>query len=285
MTELDFHSRHLLDFISELSLKAHQLCLDLWINPSSIESQLSSAFFCGAELAPKSKLHDLWTRSQLYHLLVISGAHLAFLRLLIDQFFPKSFWFIKPFTSVLFTFVCKFQPPIARALVADLLRTVRYPKFWKQLLVTLICLLMIPSWFLSKSFQLSTQGTLVFLKLKNEPKIASLFLTWLFMVPLLIPIQSQSLIVFFWAFALAPLVLTLVLLIALVHSLSRWFKTQEIIQFLTDSLILVLKSIGDQNPQAQGLPLIEKDLAWLWILMTFVVFVIHEIQKEKEALR
>ncbi len=105
------------------------------------------------------------------------------------------------------------------------------------------------------------------------------------MVPLLIPIQSQSLIVFFWAFALAPLVLTLVLLIALVHSLSRWFKTQEIIQFLTDSLILVLKSIGDQNPQAQGLPLIEKDLAWLWILMTFVVFVIHEIQKEKEALR
>lgn len=285
MTEFTSLTHHLLDFLSGVSLKAHHQCLALWINPSAFESQISHAFICGADLDSKSELHELWTRSQLYHLLVISGAHLAFLRLLIDQFFPKPLWFIKPITSVFFAFVCKFQPPIARALVSDLLRPVRYPKFWKQLLVTLTCLLIIPSWFTSKSFQLSTQGTLVFLKFKNKPKVTSLFMTWLFMVPLLIPIQSQSLMVFFWAFAMAPLALALVLVIALIHLLSRWAATQDILKVLVDFLILILKSIGDQNPQAQSLPLIEKDLTWLWILLTFVAFVVHEIQKEKEVLR
>lgn len=133
----------------------HELCLKSFNDRHTqiLTHELGSALICGKNLSP-GPLRQLFTELGLYHILVVSGAHLTWLTAIIMFLFPN-----KPNTTffclVLFSLMTGLQAPILRALIELSLRSLPLPSWLTQLGSVFGCLVFNPHWLHSRSLFLS----------------------------------------------------------------------------------------------------------------------------------
>jgi predicted membrane metal-binding protein len=139
---------------------------------------LFRGLICGSSDIGASS-HSLFLETGLYHLIVVSGSHLVALEKTIDSIFHKNSY-VKMSLLFLFAGMCKFNPPITRALLHTLLRKTskHYSLFLRDdhlvLSSGLLTLIIFPQWVLSPSLQLSWIASLV-MSLKVRPFFKILF--------------------------------------------------------------------------------------------------------------
>lgn len=146
-------------FIEKLSAPLQSWCVASFT--ISTYRELNSALLCGK--TPDGSWHDPFISTGLYHLLVVSGAHLIFLVQLIElvPVKNKASQFFKVFILLGFTFMAGAQPPLVRALLHLSLTYLNQQGRWQwRRLKTLtysglLTLFLIPSWVSSLSFWLS----------------------------------------------------------------------------------------------------------------------------------
>jgi predicted membrane metal-binding protein len=148
---------------AEFALQFQNICKK--VSPQLSEfSSLYMATVCGVNPPPSKIIWD-FRNSGLYHLIVVSGAHLIFCSLILD----KLLWFragaLK--TSLKFIFLFAYSlfsglnPPVVRALVGLVLfsGSERLKLNWSPTVGTLfsgfVCLALFPAWWGSLSFMMS----------------------------------------------------------------------------------------------------------------------------------
>lgn len=158
-------SLDLLNSMSLISGPLHDFCLSKF--DASTHSSLNSALFCG-----KSPTSDderrLFLESGLFHLLVVSGAHLSFLERLLQKF--KCEALSRP---ILFGFALMsgWQPPVVRSFLEAALRPQIATCDGSIRLVLnswLWCLALHPQWVLSPSLHLSMAARLSLIPAENK---------------------------------------------------------------------------------------------------------------------
>ena len=130
-----------------------------------IHSELTAAMVCGID--PSSSAALVFQQSGLYHLLVVSGGHLAFFVGLMQPLERRRLfsWVILIFL-IFYTLLCGAQPPVVRALLQWFLSQHRHKLglHSHSALITwysgILCLSLVPSWVHSLSFWLSWLATL-----------------------------------------------------------------------------------------------------------------------------
>lgn len=140
----------------------HRQCLG-WISYREL-MPLYGGLFCGSsEMDIQTK--TLFQQTGLYHLLVVSGAHLVFLEKIVDRLLSgreKT----KLAVFLIFSIVCQLNPPILRAFLSQVIRLVSNQKHLflneetRILLSGLWCLILFPQWILSTSLLLSWMASL-----------------------------------------------------------------------------------------------------------------------------
>ena len=162
---------HVLESAAVLFRFPHDFCLNRL--QGSHSSEIPQTFVCGEKIT-SPKLVDIFSRSGLYHLVVVSKSHLSFLFLffmgifarLLNPSLARSLSFILVGTYFAF---CGPQAPILRPLLALMLAEAseRYRLGWSSLfrlmISTLICLALQPEWFSSLSLLHSSGCALAFL--------------------------------------------------------------------------------------------------------------------------
>lgn len=161
--------------------------------PISEFSPLYVAIVCGRELS-HSYWKTIFQNTGLYHIIVVSGAHLVFLQTWLK---PLTRW-LTPWASqillLLFTITC-FNPPIFRAWLQYTLSQVLHKKHLSivQLhwLAGLCTLAVMPEWSHSLSLQLSWLAALTMdFPLKKSSTIKRATLIFILLFPLLLTIGS-----------------------------------------------------------------------------------------------
>lgn len=159
-----------------LAPSANQLqkkCADAF--PQEMKSRVfAQSFLCGQKFLD-ADAKEIFRKTGLLHLMVVSGSHLQFLSFFLLLPIPflwrrKNFVLI-PFWILLFLYcLCAgFQPPLVRAFAAQLVAffSQKFHCFWDfgkvQLYSGLLVLALIPEWISSFSFYLSWLATLGFL--------------------------------------------------------------------------------------------------------------------------
>ncbi len=170
----------------------HQQCLSR-INAEIQNYELISAFTCGAEIQ-NSHLKDILRDSSLYHLFIVSGAHLVFLSSLLIFFFQpgskKLRYLILPIL-LMYVLATRGEPPVLRAFIQILVCTVSDFRKWAwpsehQIAISgLICLLFFPLWSLNLSLILSWLAALTLSWTRPSILKSSLALYFVLLIPLL----------------------------------------------------------------------------------------------------
>jgi len=162
----------------------HQSCLE-WLRWRDLDS-VYGGLFCGdSNLDPS--LQTLFQSSGLYHLLVVSGAHLVFLEKIIQKIFPgweKS----KLLLFLCFALTCEFSAPIVRAVFSQIFTLISEQRrlFLRDdarvLLSGLACLVLFPEWIYSYSLLLSWMASLALVHpwsgWKKHAVIAAYLVPW-----------------------------------------------------------------------------------------------------------
>lgn len=142
----------MLDLLNDIAHYGPSICLKL--SPETVFAPLYQALVCGTAL-PASEYQQLFLDTGLIHLMVVSGAHLAFLDKSMDR------WPEKPRWAVLFFYawLTGFGPPIVRALVRRALGNFGHHQGLSPLqldfVASLSTLLIRPDWVVSRSFLMS----------------------------------------------------------------------------------------------------------------------------------
>lgn len=190
------------------SLVLQDFCLQQFVGPTL--RPLAGALVCGIDLTG-SPLKTLFIDTGIYHVLVVSGAHLGLF------IFCFNFFLLRAsersvirigVSAILFFYalVTGLQPPVVRALIQYLMIQSRRESARPSdvLLSYFYCLVFEPSWIHSLSLQLSTVATLAFI----FP--GSLFrkngLIYLAILPLLIPMGIRSPLVTIGATLIGPVI-------------------------------------------------------------------------------
>jgi len=208
-----------LETLMPLSKKAHNLCLSLISENSSVTDSLS-ALVCGQNLDSFEKT-SLYIQTGLIHLFVVSGSHLILMNhflkkimtsrqslpckeqalqtLFLQQPSSQSLFFqtLRWLLLILYAAVCEFNPPVTRSLlsliVSDYLAV--KIKYWSRsyclLLAGLISLTLQPTWVSSLGLQMSWLAALaietnqhIFTDKKTVATQMTFFLCYLFIFAL-----------------------------------------------------------------------------------------------------
>lgn len=176
-------------WVHHLSLQMHNACLkslnqlktlELSATKKSEAHSAAQALVCGYEIEDLS-LKNLFTKTGLIHLLVVSGSHLLLMKILLDWCFgfvlnQLSKWLphikeshsIAPVLFCLFLYVlmCLMNPPVVRSFISILIMTsvakmnLRWAPTSQQYLTSLVALFINPAWLISLSFQMSWLASL-----------------------------------------------------------------------------------------------------------------------------
>lgn len=251
--------------------KVHQMCVDNFQNFSK-HREAVSALVCGARLQDQH-IHSLFVKSQLLHLLIVSGSHLVFLDQLMG-FFRIPF-FVRFFMCLIYCFACNFEAPVVRALGANLLRGLfkiygcHLPRDREPLLSSLWCLLIKPQWAQSLSFMMSWCASLSLNGPFKGPVALAATSYVLMWAPILWISSSHPIGIAFNLF-LAPL-LSFVLFPLALSTLI--LPTEAVFNWVFDILLLALEHL------TQGLPPPRESLVawpfltlWLWVLSFHFLF-------------
>ena len=145
-------------YLAQLGQIGQNLCLD-FLPTSHVLKSWSQSLICGIDL-PKNEIHRSMTSSGLIHLVVAYASHLQFLisAISITLFFNKSEKINRVvilFCLLLYSWLCGFQPPIIRGLVAFILSLFSSSVLANQLISVLLILSFLPQWVHSNSLLLS----------------------------------------------------------------------------------------------------------------------------------
>lgn len=170
----------LLDKIASLAERMQKNCAALF--PLDFENKkLAQSFVCGTALTDPDK-KNVFQKTGLLHLMVVSGSHLHVVSFLVLFMVPKRFqknFYVRSFRSLSLFAYCLltgFQPPVVRAFAAHLLSACSFRLRWHwdpgkvQLGSGLLILLLFPRWILSFSFYLSWLASLGFLLIPLSTK-------------------------------------------------------------------------------------------------------------------
>lgn len=152
--------------------------------PLGIHSELTRAMVCGVDPSLSEAL--IFQQSGLYHLLVVSGGHLAFFVELLRPFARKKIGSILVLIFLItYSLMCGAQPPVIRALIQWVIyqQRNRIGIYAHSGLITfysgIICLSLSPAWIHSLSFWLSWMATLACqsaMSLRLKPACAAAFI-------------------------------------------------------------------------------------------------------------
>ncbi|GIL16559.1 MAG: hypothetical protein BroJett040_03100 [Oligoflexia bacterium] len=215
------------------------------------------ALLCGEKI-PNSSLKNLLIETSLYHIVVVSSAHLLFLKSTLEhtglRFIPR---FLRPAVlSILLTgygLMTSLEAPILRALVAEMLSlgANRFKLNWKPhqiiLFSVIICLGIHPKLIQSLSLQLSmmtAMGLSIEFQIENSSKKVFLqaFVLYLLLFPLLALIFTPHPVGIFFNAFLAPFISNILLPFSIISTFHEWFRLFYI-QFL-DLFLITLRSLS-----------------------------------------
>lgn len=183
--------RDLTHLLTPFSKIAHEICLNNV--PQTNLKPLYSSLICGAELN-ESELQNLFRSTGLFHLVVVSGAHLTFLESLFSYIrklvrIPENLILL---FLVLYAFACQLNPPVVRALIALFLRKWNSKFHWhwsamdQTFLTGLLCLSFFPHWIGSWSLLLSWLAAIaIHWPLQHESTSKRACLVYVFLLPVM----------------------------------------------------------------------------------------------------
>lgn len=271
------------DFSAELSRPFQKICIGL--SPTVTDfRELYTATICGIIPSNTEMMWD-FRNTGLYHLIVVSGAHLSFLASLIMLIpissRPTRFGNIKKMVLItallVYAFASGLNPPIVRALAGYFLfafqkrRHLGWSNYSVVIISGLVCLTVFPAWWSSLSFLMSWLASLaIILPGRNWQKAAYCY------VLLLLPMSQ-----FQWNHPLTigfNLLLAPVLgFIVLPFSLLPFFIPPTV--FLSDGVWWAVTSLVHYTSQvvtsASPLIVFPKWLVW------FALFALHLLLYEK----
>jgi hypothetical protein len=228
-----------LDRLKTISEPIHQLCLSVF--ESSSKKSVHQALICGKNLsnqqAAERALKTTAIAVGIYHVLVVSGAHLTFLERVLSAIKTPS-WLVK-WVLFLFALMAHWDPPVVRALFESILRSYTQNSWLSVFLSYLFSIALHPQWIHSSSLLLSLAARSA-LELPIQGRLKQSFLTSLFLWPL---IHSWS-----------PMQFTLILLNVLTAELSLAVWLFSVLTFLatvgSQSLFEILGLKTTWVPQA-----------------------------------
>lgn len=217
----------------------HDSCLSRFSGRTTglLTHELGSALICGRNLSP-GPLKQIFTELGLYHILVVSGAHLTWVTAIIMFLFPSSplFCFL---ILALFTLMTGAQAPVLRALLELSLKTPVLPSWAHQLGAFAGCLLFNPQWFNTRSLYLSALA-----RQSIQPNLSPLLMTLrvqLVLTPLLLdfflPSVQGLLVAGFLSLVLEIFLFPLLLAVAL---FPEWSRLSEM---LLENFLLLLEEL------------------------------------------
>lgn len=278
--------------IKLISLPIQSLCLVPFKNLPFENSY--NALICGKEF-PQGAEKDLWIRAGLYHLIVVSGAHLSFIQKIIEPFLKtqKARWF-QFFFILGYALMGGWNPPLVRAFFESTLKLVTPNKnsnthIFSSWVLTLVTH---PQWISSLSLSLSTVARLAIGLTKN---ISSQFkiqaIIFFLMLPLISKLSAQSLWVSLLGLMLAPFLLfclstsgitylVLALLLKLTPSTLHLhiliLKLFKFIQNLFEPILKFLFLITNELAQMSPIAFFSKSFIWLnpalYTIVTMTIF-------------
>jgi ComEC/Rec2-related protein len=268
---------YLLTHVADLTNYLHLFCLQAI--PATNTQEINSALLC-AENIKTLTLKQILIRSSLYHLIVVSGAHLV----LLSTLFEKIFFFVKHrrllqvmmlLTFILYSFMCRLEPPIVRATVAMFISLISekqklaYRPFQILLISTIICLSLEPSWWKSFSLLLSALSSLALLisDTKYPPGYRELAV-YLVLLPALVGWSNVHPSGILTNIFLAPFISFVWLpsfLLCLIFPLFLPIYEKVVFAFL--KYLSVLGEVVPAVNQSQPLPLV---ILWIFLASVFV---------------
>jgi predicted membrane metal-binding protein len=264
--------------VRRITFQLHNLCLHQFEGPriGLLTHELGGALVCGKSLSP-GPLKNLFTDLGLYHILVVSGAHLTWVTAILMFLFkktPKSLFLI----LVLFTFMTNAQPPVFRALLEQGLQSSKLPSWGQQLLAVFGSLAFQPRWIHSRSLFLSALARQSIQK--NQTALQRTFQIQLILWPLLIDFSNPSLLAVLsaaiFSAVLETLLFPLLLLVFLFPEIP--FGAEVPLQIFVD----LLKELQQFLPNHQDPYFSHLALApWIYWLMAFALLLKLEIHRRR----
>ncbi|MBX3021933.1 MAG: ComEC/Rec2 family competence protein [Bdellovibrionales bacterium] len=188
--------------------------------PNTLYAPLYGALVCGIDV-PSGRDKALFLDSGLIHILVVSGAHLVFIEQLCAWLPERT----RTPVLVFYSWLTGFGAPVVRALVRRLCAKRVTGWGWSavqiELLTSVVILLIVPSWLLSRSFLMSWLCALAIQAPGRWPRHPQLTLSmkcYLFLFPFCL----TSPLTVAWNCVLAPVIASLlfpVCLLAFIHPL------------------------------------------------------------------
>jgi len=170
--------------------------------PNSSFRELYDAIVCGVDL-PQGPHRQLFIETGLFHLIVVSGAHLQFLEHRL-RFLPQSI--LLPLLAI-YCWLTGWGAPAVRAFARRLGLQMVSPKGWTPLqidaLASLLVLSIVPSWIFSRSFIMSWMCSLALLLPLTFPRWTPLRQS-LSCYILLFPLCPTSPLTVLWNALIAP---------------------------------------------------------------------------------
>lgn len=141
--------------LTRTSFWLNDRCVQQFSSPTTPEltHQLGAALICGRSL-PRGSLRSLFIDLGLYHVLVVSGSHLALLTTTLMFLFSPSSKIVLPLLGI-YSLATGLQAPVLRALFEWSLRAPGKPSWIPQVLAVVLCLVFQPDWVNSRSLFLS----------------------------------------------------------------------------------------------------------------------------------
>lgn len=271
--------------ISDLTKSLNQLCLNF--TPKSIYSNIYEALICGKRLSSHELTHNL-KNIGIYHVMIVSGSHLVFLSLIIENLFKfKAFQKLKVASFLIlitYSLATGSQAPVMRALISIIIGEIQSRKklFWSDFDVTFISLLvalaLFDPWIKSYSLLLSYAASLALnLASKKNFFIKNLYIYFL-ILPFLIPLSAPHLLSFLSNMTLTPFIGTVLFPLSFLSFFIPFFY-----KFVDPIWSLTLTFCYWIGPMLDSMTRIEIPIRYLWVLA--IAFNLYGIVKSKRCYR
>lgn len=171
-----------------ISPRWHQSCLDQ-INDKLKYKDLYQSLFCGKKFTYQKEKSDL-KETGLYHLIVVSGSHLIFIKKYLKCI--KSPRLLTYLILILFLLMNNLSPPVTRSFTLicldNFLAKLGHNSIQKNFSANLICLIIFPHWISDLSFYLSSICGLAITSIKN--RLGQCLLVYLLCLPVFLSSNS-----------------------------------------------------------------------------------------------
>lgn len=251
-------------------------------------SVLYAATICGINPPPSEMIWD-FRNSGLYHLIVVSGAHLIFCSLILD----KILWFRSTFFKSVLKFFILFayslfsglNPPVVRALVGLMLGSAsdRFKLNWSSTVATLfsglVCLAVFPHWWGSLSFLMSWSAA--FALSTASSALAKCAVVYIIMLIPMSGLGFNSPVTIFLNWLLAPVLGFVLLPVSLLPYIHSGFLVFS--DFVWRVLIFIIQNLSRLSSMSSETYRLPTELMWLILLgLQFGFYKVVTTRRQKQ---